>query len=504
VSADLGTLLRDTTPGVVDDLDVDRLLRRGVRRRWTKRVGAAAALLAVVGTGSLIVLGPDTIDRLPVIGEAPQPAVGEWHPLPAAPMSPREVATIATDGPSIAIFGGETGEMAEVDGTMYSPVRAWDGAVYDALTDRWTAVPSPPLPPRDGANVELAGDQLVVVGGRGLTTVPGGGVSVDGGTLTLETARFDLARRKWEPIGAPDIAPRTPEVVTWDGDRLVIWGGDPQERPPLVDGATWTEEGGWTTIEAAPLAPRLGAAVAVVDDHLFVWGGYQPLDDTGDDVELFADGALLDLGTMTWEAVPNAPLAARWIGHDGWPHRENVRVDGDRVLIVGGTRRGAELFRDGAWFDLGDRTWTPITPAPSDARFATARRGGVLAVDDDVSEADPYVTLWRYDEALDRWDRTSTRLRTSLEIHDLAPARIVVSAHGDDGRWQDSPRIGVWEADSDRLVHTRPPLSPRWRTAIAPLPDGLLVWGGLNAEPVGDEGVDSRPAGDGARLVRWS
>jgi hypothetical protein len=502
VSADLRTVLRDTTPGVAPDLDVDRLLRRGVRRRWTKRAGAAAALLAVVGTGSLLVPGPDAGDRLPVIGEEPAPVVGEWQPLSAAPMSPREVATIATDGASIALFGGETGEVAEVDGTTYSPVRAWDGAVYDAVTDRWTHVPPPPLPPADGANVELAGDQLVVVGGRGLTAVSGGGVSVDRGTLALETARFDLTRGTWQPIGAPDIAPRIPEVVTWDGARLVIWGGDPDEGPPLMDGATWTEAGGWTTIEAAPLASRLGAAVAVVDDHLLVWGGYQPLDDTGNEVDLFTDGALLDLTTMTWEPLPDAPLAARWIGHDGWPHRENVRVDGDRVLIVGGAGRGADQFHDGAWFDLADRTWTPIAPAPSDARFATARRGGVLAVDDDVSEAAPYVTLWRYDETLDRWDRTSTRLRTSLEIHHLCPERIVVSAHGDDGRWQDSPRIGVWEADSHRLVHTRPPLSPRRRTAIAPLPDGLLVWGGLNAEPVGDEGVDSRPVDDGARLVR--
>jgi hypothetical protein len=502
VSADLRTLLRDTTPEVTDDLDVDRLLRRGVRRRWTKRAGAAAALLAVVGTGSVIALGPDTVDRLPVIGEAADPAVGEWQPLPPAPMSPREVATITTDGPSVAIFGGETEEVAEIDGTTYSPVRAWDGAVYDAVGDRWTVVPPPPLPPADGANVELAGDQLVVVGGRGLTAVPGGGVSVDGGTSTLETARFDLARRTWEPIGAPDIAPRTPEVVTWDGTRLVVWGGDPDEGPPLMDGATWTAEGGWTTIDAAPLAPRHGAAVAVVDGHLLVWGGYQPLDDTGDEVDLFADGALLDLTTMTWEPLTDAPLAARWIGHDGWPHRENVRVDGARVQIVGGAGRGAEQFHDGAWFDLGDRTWSPIASVPSEARFATARRGGVLAVDDDVSEADPYVTLWRYDEALDRWDRTATRLRTSLEIHHLSHERIVVSAHGDDGRWQDSPRIGVWEADTDRLVHTRPPLSPRWRTAIAPLPDGLLVWGGLTVEPVGDEGVGSRPADDGARLVR--
>jgi hypothetical protein len=502
VSVDLRTLLRDTTPEVTDDLDVDRLLRRGLRRRWTKRAGAAAALLVAVGTGSLIVLGPDTGDHLPVIGDEPAPAVGEWQPLPAAPMSPRDVATIATDGASIAIFGGETAGVAEVDGTTYSPVTAWDGAVYDAVTDRWTAVPPPPLPPKDGANVELAGDQLVVVGGRGLTSVPGGGVSVDGGTLTLETARFDLIDLTWESIGAPDIASRTPAVVTWDGDRLVIWGGDPDEGPPLVDGAIWTEERGWTTIEAAPLAARLGAAVAVVDDHLLVWGGYQPLDDTGDEIDLFADGALLDLETMTWEPIPDAPLAARWIGHEEWPHRENVRVNGDRVLIVGGAGRGADQFHDGAWFDLSDRTWTSIAPAPSDARFATARRGGVLAVDDDVSEADPYVTLWRYDESLDRWDRTSTRLRTSLEIHDLAPERIIVSAHGDDGRWQDSPRIGVWDAGRDRLVHTRPPLGPRWRTAIAPLPDGLLVWGGLSAEPVGVEGVDSRPVGDGARLVR--
>ncbi|WP_052668301.1 hypothetical protein [Nitriliruptor alkaliphilus] len=515
MSADLRTLLLDTTPEEVPSLDVDLLVRRGARRRRAKRVGAAAAVLAALAVGSVTVLGPATEGRLPVIGQDPGPSEipqEAWRPLPEALMGPRERATIATDGDRVVFYGGESDEQVEVDGTTWSSLTLTDGAIYDTGTDTWQGVPTGPLPARTGAHVELAGDQLVVVGGRELRAVAGaGGVPSEDQALTLESSRFDLRTGVWHPMGAPDIAPRTPDLVVWDGERLVLWGGTDEVGFGRVDGATWTEDDGWTTIPSAPLDERFGAAVAVVEDRLVVWGGTvarspgQGGEPGSEDRGWAGDGAIYDLSTGSWEVMPDGPLSARWLGHDEWPHRENVRVDGDRILIVGGLTVGDVQERTGAWFDLDTGTWTPITPAPDQARYVTARRGGVIAVDDGPIDGppppDPYVTLWRYDEAADRWDRTATRLR-DVEVHELSPERLVVSSIGDDGRWLDSPRIGIWQAGAPALVHTRPPLSGRERAMVATTPDAVLVVGGREIEAIGREAVQSRPVNDGARLDR--
>lgn len=504
MSAELRTLLRDTEPATVADLDVDRVVRRGTRRRRAKRSGAAFAVAALLSVGSVAVLDGGPTDRIEVapLDETVEPVPAEaWTPLPPAPMGPRVGATVATAGDLVAFIGGETDEQVTVGDTVHGSYWANDGAIYDAASEGWRIVPPAPLPIRSHGNVVLGERHLFLVGGVLLDPVPGGGVPASRSETTLDTVRFDLVTSTWRRLDAPDVAPRIPDVVSWDGERLVVWGGSSwdEEATAYLDGATWTETDGWSTIPAAPLEPRSGTASAVVGDRIVVWGGTRAQDDTRPE-DLFADGAVYDLTEGTWTMLPDGPLSARWIGHDELPHRANVRIDGDRVLIAGGATTGTGQRLDGAWLDLRTGTWTAISPAPDAARFVTAHAGGLLAVDDEVTDTDPYVTLWRYDEDRDTWDRTDTRLRTDLRVHAVSDERIVVSSTGDDGRWQDSPRLGIWEAGEPHLRHASPPLSGRMHASVSPLPDGALVWGGRLVEPVGDEGVESRPGQDGARL----
>lgn len=502
MSGDLRTTLLETMPADVPDLDVDRLVRRGTRRRRAKRAGAAVAVLVLLTTGSVAVLGPPPADRIPVISqeepqpEEPAPTAGEWQHLPTAPMSERARTTVATDGDLVAIFGGAVGGTFEVGGTTYGEYMANDGAIYDASGHAWSAIPPAPLPPRAGSNLFLAGGQLMVIGGLVLEEAPQGGVLTGDPTVTLDSLRFDLAKTSWERLGAPDIEPRTPDLVTWDGTRLVLWGGVDPEDASFMDGATWTATEGWRLIPEAPLEARSGAAVAVAGDRLVVWGGARNRHPELDDV--FADGAVFDLTAWTWEPIPEGPLVARTIGQRGWPNQGNVRVDGDRVLIVGGSRFSGTYRHDGAWLDLTDGSWTTIAPAPVEALYAVARPGGVIAVDDNSRGDEPYVTLWRYDEDGDRWERTATRLPEFVEVHHVSAERIVVSSRSYGEGPGGAPRIGIWDADAPHIVHAHPPLSDRQYAAIAPLPDGVLVWGGEETEADGS----LRMVGDGARLDR--
>jgi hypothetical protein len=112
----------------------------------------------------------------------------------------------------------------------------------------------------------------------------------------------------------------------------------------------------WTVMPNPRMPGRGYAFLALTERHFFVWGGYL----SG---RLFGDGAILDLSTLRWTAVPEGPLKDRWLGGI-------VRI-GDRVVIWGGTSTsgGDAGCADGAIFDLRRRKWESLPPSPLTGRY---------------------------------------------------------------------------------------------------------------------------------------
>jgi hypothetical protein len=505
VTADLRTLLHATAPDQVAEVDYEALARRGARRRITQRVvaGGAAALVLLAGV-TAVVAGLDADD--PAILDRPQGGVlGTWEPLPESPLSPRWEPIVVARDERVLVFRGTSFAPSgtEVGDSTFSELERQDGAIYDAGTDTWIAVPAPPTPPVAWPAVAFDGQRVAVLGGRTMTPVDGGGVYADHlglyGERTWSAAMWE-ERSGWRALPFPEgFTTREPQLFTFSDGRLVVFGGAGDDQP-YVDGAVWTEASGWSAIPPAPLEPRSGSAVAVVGDRLVVWGGHVvEVDDASDgldeDETLFDDGAVYDLVTGAWAPLPPSPLAPRWLGTELGSWDANVRVDGERLLIAGGAAEGSDLPLDGAWLDLASATWGPITSAPDAARFVTQRPGGTAAVDDGGEVG----VVWWYDETDDTWQRFDTDLPSGyLDVVELTAARLLVHSMGHDGQWQDSPRLAV-PAASGRLVDERAPLAPRWKAAVAPLPDGALVWGGLLMRADG-EAVQADQAADGVRL----
>lgn len=501
MSADLHDLLDRGVPRDLDGPDTDRLVLRGTRRRHTKRAGAGV-LAAVVLLGGGVVLGdqfgPGTV---PVIGEDTDGGSSTWQELPDAPIVGRERPHVSVEGDRVLLWGGESSDPevvgTDANGTYHSEVHLQDGAVYDHGTRSWTQVPEPPIALRDTPHVLLRGDTVVLWGGRGLEPVGRGGVHVPAaeiarwsenllpsvGAHLTDGAVYDINTGEWRSVPPAPLASRWAPVVDWDGETLLVWGGEGDGGTALVDGATWSAATGWRQMADFPLEPRLGSARAWDDDRLVVWGGGTNLQPEQGAEDLVSDGAAYDRTTDTWTTLPPVDLAPRWFSY-GEGGGERAMLDGDRVLIVGGaTTTPPTYFRDGAWLDLVTGEWTPTAPAPADAHHTSADRHGAVAYSEDDGR------VWLYDPDGDTWAGAQLPLPAvatgTADRRVFAREGLAVPEDPDAG-WQP---VAVARPDGSVLA---PAIDAdgtvRSWNAVAALDTGVLVWGGSVEEPTRDGG----------------
>jgi len=274
-----------------------------------------------------------------------------WHPLASegAP-SPRAGHAAASSPGGVCIWGGRgVGGLRD------------DGACWDAAHNTWTPLPSDGgLPARADAMMAWDGRGYVLFGGRddedeswgdGVRWVPGeaawsplpeGPRARHRGLLASATGRWAegdaglvLVGGAGEALalGAEDAALWQPAAGQWRGlDREGVPSAS--EGPvcvatavgPVVLGATEARRydaarGQWEPLPTAGMPPlRLGAAVVATDRALVVWGGRELDGDRG-------DGAVLDLRSRVWMALPAGPA----------PRRDaTLLAAGDRVLLLWG------------------------------------------------------------------------------------------------------------------------------------------------------------------------
>jgi len=229
-----------------------------------------------------------------------------------------------------------------------------DGAAYSPASDAWRRMAATSLLTRSGCSFTQLG-QGAWTGRRLLVW----GAEQCGDAWTSAGAQYDAARDTWLPMAPAPIQPRLDADVTWSGSRMLVWGGfaggDSPESAASAGAGYDPVADRWQPIPQGPLRPRHAISPVWARGRLFVWGGYAL--DSG---EVFGDGATYDPATASWRTLPASPLSARGYA--------NLVPVGRDVLVWAGTvpdgSGATQQPLDGALYDVDSGTWLAIPPAP--------------------------------------------------------------------------------------------------------------------------------------------
>jgi len=167
----LGTLLRAASDPVAD-VRPPAVAELVARRRRRTRLRTSGAVLATVAT---------VVSVAAVVANRPDRSGGRHHVAPAI-SRPRPAVT---------------------------PVTVGQLAGY-----RWRAVPTAPIPPRDGAAMVWTGRQLIVWGGA------------SGSRNFSDGAAYTPATRSWTKLPPSPLHSGGYAAAVWTGAAVIIWGAD--------------------------------------------------------------------------------------------------------------------------------------------------------------------------------------------------------------------------------------------------------------------------------------
>lgn len=244
-----------------------------------------------------------------------------WRQLPPSPLTPRSGAAAAWTGNEFIVWGG------------IGPTSIFaDGAAYDPDDDRWRELAPAPLSPRHGAAaVRTAAGEVLIMGGR------------DNASGHADGARYDPVADAWT------VAPPLPWALSrWGapaaalaaGEEVLVWLPEPWEpegTPPLrLAGDEWSPIAPSATPDSSltPQAVGTGPVLGVRSR----WGDSGHLE--GELVRLAPDGA-------AWRVLTEVPFTA---------HEPFVTVAmAERYLVVlelAGGRAAAYDTVEARWLDL--------------------------------------------------------------------------------------------------------------------------------------------------------
>jgi N-acetylneuraminic acid mutarotase len=218
--------------------------------------------------------------------------------LAGAP-SPRTGHVAVWTGHRMVVWGGTTDQ---------------SGGAYDPATDAWSSTSLVNAPSaRLGHTAVWTGSRVVVWGGFDGSAYPG---------ATSSGGRYDPEADAWTPtslVGAP--SPRAYHTAVWVGDRMIVWGGEPQGYPPFP-GARYDPVGDtWSPISnvGAPRGRDHHSAVAA-GSLMLVWGGY-----SGDGFAPFT-GGIYDAVNDRWTKLAK-------LGPYPWPSSGTIVWTGDAMIV---------------------------------------------------------------------------------------------------------------------------------------------------------------------------
>jgi N-acetylneuraminic acid mutarotase len=238
------------------------------------------------------------------------------------------------------------------------------GARYAPGTDTWATVDPGSAPePRENHTAVWDGDRLVIFGGDDAL----GGVFDSGGL-------YDPVTNTWLPTDAGEsdrAAARSRHTAVWTGTKMLVWGGVDAGGAPLKSGSQFDPAGlpgaVWSAMDENNAPPARFGHTAVWDSisaRMIVFGG------EAEDGSALSDGGIYDPLTDSWSLFPTiqgptarADFASAW---------DDAR---QRLYVFGGEADGVALGGGAGYAAAGAGAWTiPVlrsTGAPS-ARFDAA------------------------------------------------------------------------------------------------------------------------------------
>jgi hypothetical protein len=149
-----------------------------------------------------------------------------------------------------------------------------------------------------------------------------GGLTLPGNVLRGDGLTYDPIHDEWGAVAIDANTPsaRAQPVCLWTGSRVFVWGGvNPASTEVFADGALW--DPGTNTWEKLASGGPVGRARPVAlwtGSAAFLWGGRNPVDNHG-----VRSGATWNNSTSQWTAASaigaptrNKELASVWTGSD--------------------------------------------------------------------------------------------------------------------------------------------------------------------------------------------
>jgi hypothetical protein len=334
------------------------------RRRRSRTLAAGSALAAIAVVAMTVAVVAATRDDLEVVMAPVDQPVGAGGTAPQASVTTVHDGSTTTDDvsmwePAMTTLAGSsypglfwTGDRLLVINTENEGGEV-AGERWDPARNEPTPMAPSGLPWRVDAAMGWTGDELLVIGGS------------NGPGLGQIGAAYRPATDTWRTIADPPVvggenewspAPRGPAM--WTGSELVLPASGLAYRPA---------DDTWRTIAVSPLSDRARPVTVGTGSQFVVWGGCMVRGSQCDEINdgLLGDGAVYDVATDAWTALPPSPLTPAVHAVGVW--------DGDEVVITvtepgaGGTgaRTAAWSPATGEWRVLPD-------PRLSDRRFAAA------------------------------------------------------------------------------------------------------------------------------------
>lgn len=276
-----------------------------------------------------------TLAFLTVLGVLARPPAAQrdprWSALPPLPFGPRPVQAFAP------------GEQAVVLATPWSRDPGSYAVAVLGPERRWRTIDAPPLSARQQLLVRAVGGRLVVFGGRDPKT----------DRWCNDGAVLDPRGGTWTPMAPCPVGGRQCMAVADDGARLAFAAGTAGAHP-VLDGAVYDVAADrWRRLPELPVAPRAFGLLAFAGEDLVLWGGWRP--EGAGRIAPLADGAVIAPGDAAWR--PLAPAPAAFGSNPG-----TIAAGGDAVLVFA---RTSGWLANGALLDLDSGSWTAL-PARDD------------------------------------------------------------------------------------------------------------------------------------------
>jgi hypothetical protein len=497
-------LLDRTTPRP-PAFDVAALVKRGRHRRRRAQVGTGVAGVALVATalaglgrvspedqGQVVVVNRPPIGEVAEAFAAAEGPLGTWEEVTDPPFSPRMGAFTGTASQGRVVVWGGT-PSAEGGGTEGGGTLT-DGGVYHVEAASWEAIPPAPVPAGVSFHwTQLNQDRLMVLG------------TPDGSRLA--GAVYDLASRTWSEIQPPPTITLPAEGVAWTGEVLALarfWSGAEVDTDrvatfaePVVE--RWSlATGEWETGAEPPLSNRFGPAVSFDGERLGVWGGVTQEVEVGglaSAAEQVGDGAVYDVTADRWEAIPLGALSPVMQATALWLESGRLAVAGGVAEDLSGTSSiqsgitGMHLdhVNTAALYDPETQTWTLLPDAPGTPfetelgvpyRVIDRPERPFLAIDPRESGPHP---MYLYDEVTGAWVEVPLRDLQAIGGTLIATSRTTDNP-GDEPFEVEVLAGSMWEPA------TVAPFTNRMDAGVAVFDQDLFVVGGAEGSDLDVQG----------------